>query len=83
MNFVYEFLYVLSLSKRTQLALIDYSAKHFGLEGFMAVVTEGNIGSEKVLAKSGFTLHRIVPDAYEIGGQRYADHIYIMGRIVT
>ncbi len=64
-------------------ALIDYSAKHFGLEGFMAVVTEGNIGSEKVLAKSGFTLHRIVPDAYEIGGQRYADHIYIMGRIVT
>ncbi len=64
-------------------ALIDYSAKHFGLEGFMAVVTEGNVGSEKVLAKSGFTLHRIVPDAYEIGGQRYADHVYIMGRIVT
>ncbi len=49
----------------------------------MAVVTEGNVGSEKVLAKSGFTLHRIVPDAYEIGGQRYADHVYIMGKIVT
>ncbi|BER96659.1 GNAT family N-acetyltransferase [Vibrio cholerae] len=64
-------------------ALIDYSEKHFGLEGFMAVVTEGNVGSEKVLAKSGFTLHRIVPDAYEIGGQRYADHVYIMGKIVT
>ncbi|WP_253821710.1 GNAT family N-acetyltransferase, partial [Vibrio cholerae] len=64
-------------------ALIDYSTKHFGLEGFMAVVTEGNVGSEKVLAKSGFTLHRIVPDAYEIGGQRYADHVYIMGKIVT
>ncbi len=63
--------------------VIDYSTKHFGLEGFMAVVTEGNVGSEKVLAKSGFTLHRIVPDAYEIGGQRYADHVYIMGRIVT
>ncbi len=63
--------------------LTDYSTKHFGLEGFMAVVTEGNVGSEKVLAKSGFTLHRIVPDAYEIGGQRYADHVFIMGKIVT
>jgi RimJ/RimL family protein N-acetyltransferase len=57
-------------------ALIDYSIKHLGLRRFMAVVTAGNIGSEKVLAKSGFTLHHIVSDAYEIGGQKYADHIY-------
>ncbi len=64
-------------------ALIDYSTKHFGLEGFTAVVTEGNVGSEKVLTKSGFTLHRIVPNAYEIGGQMYADHVNIMGEIVT
>ncbi|MBM5193805.1 GNAT family N-acetyltransferase [Vibrio parahaemolyticus] len=64
-------------------ALIDYSTKHFGLEGFTAVVTEGNVGSDKVLTKSGFTLHRIVPNAYEIGGQMYADHVYIMGKIVT
>ncbi len=47
------------------------------------MVTEGNLGSEKVLIKSGFTLHNIIPDAYGIGGQMYADHIYMMENIVT
>lgn len=44
---------------------------------------EGNIGSEKVLTKSGFVLDKIVPNAYEIGGQLYADHIYQRINIVT
>jgi RimJ/RimL family protein N-acetyltransferase len=64
-------------------ALIDYSTKHFSLEDFIAVVTEGNIGSEKVLAKCGFTLQKIVPEAYEIKGQRYADYVYTMGKTVA
>ncbi|ELL0561952.1 GNAT family N-acetyltransferase, partial [Vibrio vulnificus] len=48
----------------------------FGIDKYSAVVTEGNIGSEKVLAKVGFVLDRIVPQAYEIGGNLYADHVY-------
>ncbi|MBF4425965.1 GNAT family N-acetyltransferase, partial [Vibrio anguillarum] len=28
-------------------------------------------------------LHNIIPDAYVIGGQMYADHIYMMENIVT
>lgn len=64
-------------------ALVEYSRKQFCLNSFSAVVTEGNLGSEKVLIKSGFTLHSVIPDAYGIGGQMYADHIYIMENIVT
>ncbi len=64
-------------------ALVEYFRKYFGLKNFSAVVTEGNLGSEKVLIKSGFTLHSVIPDAYEIGGQMYADHIYMMENIVT
>jgi len=43
---------------------------------FSAVVTEGNIGSERVLEKCGFTLQRIIPNAYQIGDRMYADHCY-------
>lgn len=57
-------------------ALVQWAAEHLQLESFNAVVTEGNIGSEKVLTKTGFVLHQVVPDAYQIGGKLYADHIY-------
>ena len=57
-------------------ALIDYSTEQFGLDSFTAVVTEGNVGSEKVLQRCGFTLASILPNAYEIGGHWYADHLY-------
>ncbi|MGR2831959.1 GNAT family N-acetyltransferase, partial [Vibrio vulnificus] len=57
-------------------ALINYSMSEFGIDKYSAVVTEGNIGSEKVLTKVGFVLDRIVPQAYEIGGHLYADHVY-------
>ncbi|POB07048.1 GNAT family N-acetyltransferase, partial [Vibrio vulnificus] len=46
------------------------------IDKYRAIVTEGNIGSEKVLTKVGFVLDRIVPQAYEIGGHLYADHVY-------
>ncbi|QXO18828.1 GNAT family N-acetyltransferase [Vibrio ostreae] len=64
-------------------ALLNYSHLQIGIERYSAVVTEGNIGSEKVLTKSGFVLDKIVPNAYEIGGQLYADHIYQRINIVT
>ncbi|EJG0767647.1 GNAT family N-acetyltransferase [Vibrio parahaemolyticus O5:K30] len=57
-------------------ALIEYSKSKLGINNYSAVVTEGNVGSEKVLSKAGFLLDSIVPNAYEIGGKLYADHIY-------
>ena len=59
-------------------ALISWATKQQGITSYRAIVTEGNIGSEKVLLKSGFSLKEIVPDAYTIGGKRYADHIYTL-----
>tara|TARA_Y100001956_G_scaffold42368_1_gene41355 strand:+ start:998 stop:1507 length:510 start_codon:yes stop_codon:yes gene_type:complete len=57
-------------------ALVSWASEEQGIRSFGAIVTEGNIGSEKVLTKSGFTLKKVVPEAYEIGGKLYADHIY-------
>jgi RimJ/RimL family protein N-acetyltransferase len=62
-------------------ALIKWASEEQGIQSFNAVVTEGNIGSEKVLTKCGFSLKEIIPDAYEIGGKWYADHIYQYGKI--
>ena len=59
-------------------ALISWATKEQGIISFQAIVTEGNIGSEKVLLKNGFSLKEVVPDAYTIGGKRYADHIYTL-----
>ncbi|GAB6262537.1 GNAT family N-acetyltransferase [Photobacterium sp. R1] len=58
-------------------AVINWAEDECGLDAFQAVVTEGNIASERVLEKCGFTLQEKIPEAYEIGGKRYADHIYL------
>ncbi len=58
------------------LALLDWAELNYKFKEFKAVVTEGNIGSERVLVKCGFKLDNIVHEAYEIGGQKYADHVY-------
>ena len=58
------------------IALVDWATTTQGITKFKAVVTEGNIGSERVLEKVGFNLAAIVPDAHTIAGKRYADHIY-------
>ncbi|MDX1536280.1 GNAT family N-acetyltransferase [Arsukibacterium sp.] len=57
-------------------ALVDWAKTTQGIIKFKAVVTEGNVGSERVLEKVGFSLAAIVPDAHTIAGKRYADHIY-------
>ena len=57
-------------------ALITWASEEQGIHSFDAIVTQGNIGSEKVLTKNGFSLKKVVPEAYKIGGKWYADHIY-------
>ncbi len=57
-------------------ALVNWAKTTQGITKFKAVVTEGNIGSERVLEKVGFSLAAVVPAAHTIAGKRYADHIY-------
>lgn len=39
-------------------ALITWASEEQGIHSFDAIVTQGNIGSEKVLTKNGFSLKR-------------------------
>jgi RimJ/RimL family protein N-acetyltransferase len=57
-------------------ALIEWAANTQVVSRFKAVVTEGNIASERVLQKAGFKLVEMVPEAHSISGKCYADHIY-------
>lgn len=57
-------------------ALIQWAVSSQSIIKFKAVVTEGNVASERVLQKIGFQLVKKVSDAHCIGGKRYADHIY-------
>ncbi|WP_273023572.1 GNAT family N-acetyltransferase [Rheinheimera sp.] len=57
-------------------ALIHWAVSSQSIIKFKAVVTEGNVASERVLQKIGFQLVEKVPDAHSIGGKRYTDHIY-------
>jgi RimJ/RimL family protein N-acetyltransferase len=57
-------------------ALVEWATATHHISRYNAVVTEGNIGSERVLIKCGFALRNVVENAYEIGGQWYADHHY-------
>ncbi|WP_261818220.1 GNAT family N-acetyltransferase [Vibrio gallicus] len=57
-------------------ALIHWAERHHGIDKFRAVVTQGNIASERVLHKCGFRLQKIIPDVYQMRGQLYSDLIY-------
>lgn len=57
-------------------ALTQWAVSSQNITKFKAVVTEGNVASERLLQKIGFQLVEKVPDAHSIGGKRYADHIY-------
>jgi RimJ/RimL family protein N-acetyltransferase len=56
--------------------VIEWAFEQHKISQFSATVTEGNIGSERVLEKCGFKLIETIPEAYEIGGKRYADKLY-------
>jgi RimJ/RimL family protein N-acetyltransferase len=57
-------------------ALIEYSKLHLGVYKFSAVVTQGNVASEKVLTKAGFVLDKVQRDSYMIAGKLYDDIFY-------
>lgn len=66
------------LGTETLQAVIEWAHTQHRINLFSATVTEGNIASERVLEKCGFTLRHVIPEAYEIGGIRYADKIYAL-----
>lgn len=59
-------------------AVIDWAWQQHGIANYTAVVTEGKIGSMRVLEKCGFKTGPVVPDAYQIGGKSYADHHFTL-----
>lgn len=63
-------------------SLINYGKSALGLTEYSAIVTEGNVASERVLLKVGFMLKNVIPNAYEIGGNLYGDHIYYLSDTV-
>lgn len=56
-------------------ACLDYGAT-MGIKQWQAVVTEGNIGSGRVLEKCGFSLIERQHNGYQIGKKFVADLIY-------
>jgi len=56
--------------------LIAWATRVHFITAFQGIVTEGNGASETVLAKCGFKLNEVIPQAYNIGGVLYADRIY-------
>lgn len=62
-----------SLKGLIEKASVDYTILHY-----QAVVTEGNLASERVLQKCGFSLNRVDKQAYSIGGTLFDDHIYTL-----
>ncbi|HEA18871.1 hypothetical protein LCGC14_2898490 [marine sediment metagenome] len=59
-------------------AFLTWATTAFNIQQFTAVVTKGNVGSEKVLAKCGFKLIKVAPLAYEIAGVLFDDHHFLL-----
>lgn len=64
-------------------ALINWASNCLDIKQFRAVVTKGNVGSEKVLIKCGFMLTQIEPNAYSINGKLYDDHIFSLEKLIV
>lgn len=56
-------------------ACLDYGTT-LGIQQWQAVVTEGNVGSGRVLEKCGFNLIERQHNGYQIGDRFFADLIY-------
>lgn len=57
-------------------AVIEWAWQQCNINQFKAVVTKGNIGSQKVLQKCGLTLTSINPQSHTISNTLYDDLIY-------
>lgn len=66
------------LGTETLETVISWAHTQHQINVFSATVTEGNIASKRVLEKCGFVLVKVIPEAYEIGGIRFADKIYAL-----
>lgn len=56
--------------------VIAFAIQQLKLTKFRAVVTQGNIGSERVLQKIGFCLTEVISHNFQIGGKSYDDHCF-------
>ncbi|CAM3880027.1 MULTISPECIES: GNAT family N-acetyltransferase [Pseudoalteromonas] len=59
-------------------AFLTWARGEFNIQSIKAVVSAGNIGSEKVLVKCGFKFVKVEPLAYEIAGVLIDDHHYLL-----
>ena len=57
-------------------ALLHYSQHSLNAVNFKAIVTDGNISSEKLLIKTGFKKEQVVKNAIFLNGQWHDDLIY-------
>ncbi|EMT5585635.1 TPA: GNAT family N-acetyltransferase [Providencia stuartii] len=62
------------------LKMLLSSPDYAQIRTFIAVVTEGNIASEKVLVKNGFSKQKVITANYEINGFVYDDICYELNR---
>jgi len=63
-------------AKESLAAILDYSQNALDVSRFKATVTDGNIGSEKLLLKNGFTKEKNIKDAIFLKGKWHDDLIY-------
>ncbi len=69
------------VASRTLAKVIEFATQQLKLTKFRAVVTQGNIGSEKTLEKNGFRLTEVISNNFQIGGENYDDHCYSLAFI--
>ena len=57
-------------------AMLKYSNQFLKISGFKAVVSEGNLASEKVLEKCGFEKTEILRNAISLKGKWHDDYVF-------
>ena len=57
-------------------AMLQYSNEILSISHFKAVVSEGNIASERVLEKHGFIKTEVIKNAISLNGKWHDDNVY-------